>query len=236
MRPARLLGAAALGYLAGTVPSADAAGRLARRGQLDLRTSGTGNPGAANAMVVLGRRWGYAILAADMAKGAVGSVAGRLVAGDAGAHVGGVASVVGHCYPLWNGFRGGKGVAPSVGQCAVTFPAWSVLDLAVAGAAALPRWQRRTRTATLVSCTAWVLAATAWWRRGWPNLWGPRPSAALPLAAAASSALILYRFATAPPVAPPPPPPGPPPPDGGDREPRRPSPTPPVLYAEAVPG
>jgi hypothetical protein len=36
-----------------------------------------------------------------------------------------------------------------------------------------------------------------WWRTGWPNLWGPRPTVALPLAAGASSAIILYRFATA---------------------------------------
>jgi hypothetical protein len=39
-----------------------------------------------------------------------------------------------------------------------------------------------------------------WWRRDWPNLWGPRPTAALPVASLATSAMIVYRFATARPI------------------------------------
>ncbi|MGH9183032.1 MAG: glycerol-3-phosphate acyltransferase [Acidimicrobiales bacterium] len=193
-----MLGAALVGYLAGTVPSGSLACRLASGGAVDLRTAGSGNPGAGNAIALLGPRWGYGVLAADMAKGALASAAGAALGGADGAHVGGVAAVVGHCFPVWNGFRGGKGAATSVGQCAVTFPAWSVPDLAVAGAAAvIPGWERRAFAATAVSCTAWVAAATVWWRRRLPNLWGPRPSPALPLAALASSAVILWRFAAA---------------------------------------
>ena len=224
--------AALLGYLAGTAPSADVACRLATGGATDLRAVGSRNPGANNALKLLGPRWGYPVMAADIAKGALASIAGRAVAGDTGAHLGGVAAVVGHCFPVWNGFKGGKGVATSVGQCAATFPAWSVVDLLVAwGAAVVPWWRRRHVGATVVSSAVWVTAATAWWRKGWPNLWGPRPSAALPVAAAATSAVILFRLATEPP---PLPLPGPPPPDGGDREPRRPAPSSPSL-AEAVP-
>lgn len=248
MRPARLAGAAILGYLAGTLPSADVACRLAG-GPDDLRGSGSRNPGASNAVKSLGPRWGYAVMAADMAKGAFGCAAGRALGGGDGAHVAGVAAVVGHCYPVWTGFRGGKGVATSVGQCAATFPAWSVVDLLVAWAAAAlpsrvkggpgwgpaddPRWWRRQHVgATLVSSSVWVAAAAMWWRRGWPNLWGPAPTAALPLAAAATSVVILYRLATEPPplAAPPEPPP---PPDGGDREPRVPVPAGPAMAAEA---
>lgn len=192
-----MLAATLAGYAAGTLPSADLAVRLAG-GTVDLRTAGSGNPGAANAVAVLGPGWGYSVLAADVAKGVAACAAGRQLAGDAGAHVAGVAAVVGHCLPVWNGFRGGKGVATSVGQCAMTFPAWSVLDLALAGAvAASPWWKRRALAATAVSSAGWVVAATVWWRRGWPNLWGPRPTAALPLAAAASSAVILSRFLAA---------------------------------------
>jgi glycerol-3-phosphate acyltransferase PlsY len=142
-------------------------------------------------------------MAADIAKGAVAAGAGRRVGGPAGAHLAGVAAVVGHCYPAWNGFRGGKGVAASVGQCLATFPVWTVPDLALAGAvAASPWWRRRALAATAASSAAWVAAGVLWWRRGWPNLWGPPPSAALPVAAAASSAVILARFAAARPPGP----------------------------------
>jgi acyl phosphate:glycerol-3-phosphate acyltransferase len=199
-----MLGAVALGYLAGSLPSADAATRLAAArtpaSTVDLRAQGSGNPGAANAIALLGRRWGYGVMAADIAKGALACALGRGLGGGGGAHAAGVAAVVGHCFPLWSGFRGGKGVATSVGQCAATFPAWSPFDLAVAGAvAASPRWRQRARATTVVASAAWIGAAILWWRRGWPNLWGPRPSAALPLAAAASSAVILSRFAAPPP-------------------------------------
>lgn len=219
MRRTALFAAAAVGYLAGTVPSADAAVRLSGGGT-DLRSVGSGNPGATNAIAVLGPRWGYGVMAADIAKGALGAAAGRRLAGGTGAHVAGVAAVVGHCLPVWSGGRGGKGVATSVGQCLATFPAWSVLDLAVAGAvAASPRWKQRARTATAVSSATWVAAAALWWRRDLPNLWGPHPTAALPLAAAASSAVIMWRFATSARSTPPE---GPPPAD--DREPRVPVP------------
>jgi acyl phosphate:glycerol-3-phosphate acyltransferase len=195
---ARLAAAAATGYLAGTVPSADVASRLATGGATDLRETGSGNPGAANAIKVLGAGWGYAVMAADVGKGALACAAGRRIAGDAGAHVAGTAAVVGHCFPVWNGFRGGKGVATSAGQCLATFPAYTAIDLGVAAAtASSPRWKQRAFAATGVASACWVGGATLWWRRGWPNLWGPAPSAGLPAAAAASSAVILYRFATA---------------------------------------
>ena len=193
MRLARLSGAAVAGYLVGTVPSADAVTRLAAPG-VDLRSAGTRNPGAANALVVLGKRWGYAILAADVAKGAAACGAGRRLGGGPGAHVAGTAAVVGHCFPVWNRFRGGKGVAVSVGQCLATFPVYLPLDLAVAGATVAGRWRSRTFAATAVASSLWVAASVLWWRRGWPNGWGPRPTGALPAAAAATTAVILSRF------------------------------------------
>ncbi|MGI8792073.1 MAG: glycerol-3-phosphate acyltransferase, partial [Acidimicrobiales bacterium] len=113
----------------------------------------------------------------------------------------GTASVIGHCWPVWNGFRGGKGVGCSVGQCLTTLPAYVPIDLGVAAVTASnPRWKERAFAATSVASITWVLAGLIWWRRGWPNLWGPTPTAALPLGAAASSAVILWRFASAKPV------------------------------------
>ena len=189
--------AATAGYLLGTVPSADLAAKAATGGATDLRTVGSGNPGAANAIKALGPGWGYGVMAADIAKGAAACQVGRAIAGDTGAHIGGTAAVIGHCFPVWNGFRGGKGVAASVGQCAMTFPAYVPIDLSVAWITATRRFRQRAFTATLISCATWVVGGVLWWRRGWPNLWGPRPSRALPLASAVSSAVIMYRFVQA---------------------------------------
>lgn len=196
--PLRLAAATAVGYLAGTLPSADVAARLATGGATDLRAAGSGNPGAANAMALIGPAWGYGILVADVGKGVLAAQAGHRLAGGDGAHAAGAAAVIGHCFPVWNGFRGGKGVAASAGQCLATFPAYTPIDLALAAVTALsPWWKRRAFAATTVASTAWVGTAVLWWRRNWPNAWGPVPSAALPLAAAVSSSVILYRFATA---------------------------------------
>ena len=194
---ARLAGAALAGYALGGLPSADVAARLATGGGTDLRTAGSGNPGAVNAMKVLGGGWGTAVLAADITKGAAACAVGRAVAGGTGAHLGGTAAVVGHCFPAASGFKGGKGVAASVGQCLATFPAHVPVDLSVAALSSTGPWRRRALMATVLSSVAWIGGAVLWWRRGWPNLWGPRPSAALPAAAVTSSAVILYRFATA---------------------------------------
>jgi glycerol-3-phosphate acyltransferase PlsY len=198
-----LAAAGAAGYLAGTLPSADLAGRLATRGAADLRRSGSGNPGAANAMAQLGAGWGIGVLVADVAKAAAACGVGRRLAGAAGAHLAGTAAVIGHCFPVWSGFRGGKGVAASAGQCLATFPAYFPIDLGVAAATAISRrWRRRAFATTAVSSACWVVAGALWWRRRWPNGWGPPPSGLLPLAAAASSAVILSRFLASPPPMP----------------------------------
>ena len=198
----RFTAAAAIGYLLGTFPTADMVAKRATRGVVDLRAAGTGNPGTANALNVLGKKAGAKVLAGDVAKGAAACAAGALVAGPVGAHVAGTSSVVGHCYPVWTGFRGGKGVAASVGQCLATFPAYFPIDAAVAViTVANPRWKQRAFATTVVSSACWVIGGFVWWARGFRNLWGPKPSLALPVASAISSAVIIHRFiATRPPV------------------------------------
>ena len=198
MRLARVSGAVTLGYLLGTFPTADLVARRVSGGTVDLRSSGTGNPGGANALKVLGARAGYTVMAGDIAKGAVASTVGRVIAGSAGAHAAGTAAVIGHCLPVWNGGKGGKGVATTVGQCLATFPAYFPIDVAVAAAtAANPRLKQRAFTATMVASACWVAGAVVWWRKGLRNLWGPRPDAGLPLSAAISSAMVAYKFIAA---------------------------------------
>lgn len=188
----RLVGAAVCGYLLGSVSFADA---VTRR-RVDLRERGSGNPGAMNARRVLGRRAGIAVGLGDVGKGVAACAAGRMLAGDPGAHVGGVAAVSGHCYPLGARFRGGKGVATSFGQCLATFPAYAPLDLALAiGAARIPGVRRPAFVSVAVSSLAWVLAGVVWWRRRLPHLWGPPPSGLLPLANAATVLVIASRAA-----------------------------------------
>jgi glycerol-3-phosphate acyltransferase PlsY len=190
----RLLSAAAGGYLLGTAPSSDIAAKLATGGSADLRSSGSGNPGGMNAQRVLGRRVGAVVIAADIVKGVAACGWGRRSAGDLGAHLAGVAAVAGHCYPLWTRFRGGKGVATSFGQCLYTFPAYAPVDVALATSVArIPGVRRPALVSVAVSSTAWLLASLLWWRRGLPNLWGPRPTAALPLANAATVLVIASR-------------------------------------------
>ncbi len=192
-RLATLGAAAAAGYLLGTIPSADVAARLASRGEVDMRVHGSGNPGAFNAMGVLGRKWGYAVGVADVAKGVAGAGAGRMLAGELGAHVGGTAAVVGHCYPVWKRFHGGKGVASGIGQFLATSPAQLPVEV-VAGLAGALSPKRRALAISVALGTGWITCSVVWWRRDLPTLWGPPPTVALPVAATATTVIVLHRF------------------------------------------
>lgn len=189
--PASLVAAALVGYAAGNMPSADLAGRAAGA---DLRSEGTRNPGAMNAAHVLGRKWGFVVSAADIAKGAAAARVGQRLAGPSGANVAATAAVLGHCFPI--GRRGGKGVATSIGQVVGTFPAYLPVDIVIAaGTSALPFFAQRTRVATTVASATWIGCATAAWRGRFRNPGGVEPTVALPLAALASSIVIALRFA-----------------------------------------
>jgi glycerol-3-phosphate acyltransferase PlsY len=193
--------AALAGYLAGTFPTADVVSLYAAKRDgislVDLRQAGTGNPGALNAAKTLGWKWGALVLAGDAVKGALASVAGRVLAGDSGAYAAGSGAVVGHCAPLWSGFRGGKGLATSAGTSLICFPAYMPIDVGLA-AATLVLSKGRAGTATYVASAVFIAAAVYWWRAKKGNLWGPKPTAGLPLYAITSSGIIAYRFLTAP--------------------------------------
>jgi glycerol-3-phosphate acyltransferase PlsY len=117
-------------YAIGSIPFALI---LARRwGIRDLRRIGSGNLGAANVWRVTGPTAGVLVALLDIAKGAAGVVlAEQLHGGAAASAAAGVAAVVGHIYPVWLGFRGGKGVATSCGVFAVLTPLAVLPALAV---------------------------------------------------------------------------------------------------------
>lgn len=109
-----------LAYLVGSVPFAFL---LARRRGVDLRRVGSGNVGASNVLRTTGVKRAVAAMSLDAVKGAVAVlVAERLTSGPAIPVAAGLASVVGHIYPVWLGFRGGKGVATAAGVFAVLAP------------------------------------------------------------------------------------------------------------------
>jgi acyl phosphate:glycerol-3-phosphate acyltransferase len=109
-------------YLVGSIPFALI---LATRwGSRDLYRIGSGNPGAANVWRVVGRRAGLLVAMLDIAKGAAGVAIARLLHdGGATAAAAGLAAVVGHVYPIWLRYRGGKGVATACGAFSVLAPA-----------------------------------------------------------------------------------------------------------------
>lgn len=189
---ARVAAAAAAGYLFGSLPSADLAGRLANPSDpRDLRTEGSGNPGGLNAAQVLGWGWGLSVIGADIAKGAAAAALGRAIGGELGAYSAATSSIAGHVAPPWSNFRGGKGIATSAGACLAVFPAYFPFDLGVAAMSAAA--SRNTTSATRWSCAAWTAAAVVWWRCKLPNAWGPAPGPGLPAFAAIGSAIILVR-------------------------------------------
>lgn len=109
-----------LAYVAGSVPFAFL---LARRRGVDLRHVGSGNVGASNVLRTSGIPNAVIAMCLDGAKGGLAvMVAQRLTIGEAAPVAAGVASVIGHIYPVWLGFRGGKGVATAGGAFAVLAP------------------------------------------------------------------------------------------------------------------
>lgn len=181
-----------VGYLLGTFPSADIAARLATRGRTSIRNKGSGNPGSLNTLRVLGVRWGAFVLVLDVGKGLAAGFAGMVIAGDAGAYVGATAAIAGHVFPVWTRFRGGKGVATSVGACLATFPAFFPVDFVVVLLGALR--SRQAEHSSRIACAIWVTSAALWWRMDWPNLWGPAPGPGMLASAVVGSALILVAF------------------------------------------
>ncbi len=120
--------AALLGYLLGSIP---AALLVARRHGVDLRRTADGNPGAWNALEQLGPRRALTAFLGDGAKGFGAGLAGLALAGWWGGFAGVAAAMVGHAFPLFAGFRGGKAVMTFVGGAFALAPLAALVCLAV---------------------------------------------------------------------------------------------------------
>lgn len=167
-----------MGYLAGSVPFAFL---LARRAGIDVRMAGSGNVGAANVLRTTGLGRAIAVMALDVAKGAAAvTIAYAASSGNAVVALTGAAAVVGHIYPVWLRFHGGKGVAVAAGVFAILTPAATAIALTLFF---LIVWA--TRYVSLGSVAATLALPPAAWLTGAP--------AAVVAAAAGSSGLILFR-------------------------------------------
>jgi glycerol-3-phosphate acyltransferase PlsY len=186
-----------LAYFLGTIPSAVVVSRIATKGTVDIRQVGSGNPGAMNTLQQLGSKWGAIVLLVDIGKAIAACVLARVIAGEAAASYAGSAAVIGHCFPVWFRFKGGKGIASAGGQCLATFPVYAPIALAVTVLTSRRRFEAQATMAAYFTAAVWVTGAVVWTVADLPNLWGIEPGAALIGGGAISGLVIAYRFVTA---------------------------------------
>ena len=115
-----IIGILVLGYLLGSIPFALLVGKWGQG--IDIRQQGSGNLGTTNTFRVLGKKAGIIVLIGDLGKGAVASLVPILMGADVHPLFAGLAAVVGHIYPIFAKFKGGKAVATSGGMLLVTSP------------------------------------------------------------------------------------------------------------------
>ena len=118
------------GYLLGSISTGVVLSRLFAK--TDIRSQGSGNAGTTNMLRVLGRKMALLTFIGDMLKGIIAVFIGKwLIGGELGGLLGVVGAVLGHYYPLYFGFKGGKGIATSFGSLLFVFPVQALLAFAV---------------------------------------------------------------------------------------------------------
>ncbi|MDD3839934.1 MAG: glycerol-3-phosphate 1-O-acyltransferase PlsY [Clostridia bacterium] len=109
-----------VGYLVGSISNAYIVGKMFKK--VDIRQYGSGNAGATNVTRVMGFLPGFITLCADIVKGMIAAYIGGMFAGPLGAIICSTFSIIGHNWPVFFGFRGGKGVATSLGCLIIIDP------------------------------------------------------------------------------------------------------------------
>jgi acyl phosphate:glycerol-3-phosphate acyltransferase len=131
-------------YLVGSFPS----GYLVGKSQgIDIRQHGSRNIGATNVLRVMGKKWGYLVFLCDSLKGFLAVKLGVLLAAGAGGDaslagvVGGICCIIGHNYTVWLGFKGGKGIATSIGVSLAIVPILIVVIVLLVWLAVFFTWK-----------------------------------------------------------------------------------------------
>ncbi len=154
------------GYLIGSIDFGVIVPKL--RG-VDIYSRGSGNPGTTNVLRTMGRKAAVMVMLGDLVKGFGAAALGDLVVGPSVGFGTGLAAVVGHCFPIWHRFRGGKGVATAAGMMLWLEPllgagllaAWAVLAFVA----------KRASVASLVVALALVPGVLLFGHRGWAVVW-----------------------------------------------------------------
>jgi glycerol-3-phosphate acyltransferase PlsY len=184
------------GYFLGTIPFAVIVSGVVTGGRVDIRRSGSGNPGGFNTIREVGRLWGAVVILLDGGKALVAAILGWLIAGDAGVYAAATAAIAGHIWPVWTRFRGGKGVATAGGAQLVAFPPYFPIYLISLLSAAIAF--RNSGKAMGVATVTWVACSVLWVAFDWTNGWGPDVSAGLIVFSVLSAGMILVKFRYAP--------------------------------------
>jgi glycerol-3-phosphate acyltransferase PlsY len=147
-----IVAAAVVGYLLGSIPVGLLAGRLA--GGVDVRDYGSGKTGFTNSLRVLGLRRSLPVFAGDYGKGLAAALLPFIWTEDPWARAaGGLAAVCGHVWPLFAGFRGGRGMLTGAGVLTGLSPIAVLIVLPIAGATL-----KLTRYMSLTSISAAAIA------------------------------------------------------------------------------
>ncbi|WP_417587628.1 glycerol-3-phosphate 1-O-acyltransferase PlsY [Pararhodobacter oceanensis] len=167
-------------YLLGSVPFGLVITRLLGLG--DLRAIGSGNIGATNVLRTGNKPAAAATLLLDAGKGAIAVLIARAIAGEDAAQLAGFAAFLGHLYPIWLGFKGGKGVATFLGTLLAL--AWPI------GLLCCATWLVTVALTRISSASALVASASA---ALWCWIIGPQ---SLIILALALTALVWLRHAS----------------------------------------
>lgn len=165
------------GYLLGSLDFGVIVPRLLG---IDIYAQGSGNPGASNVLRSMGRGMAAVVVIGDVGKGIGAAALGALVVGETVGFAAGAAAVLGHCFPIWHGWRGGKGVASAAGMTLWLEPLLGLAILIAWGS--LVGLTRRASVASLVVVGLYVPAVAAFGHRQWSLIW-----------AAAMAVLVIAR-------------------------------------------
>jgi glycerol-3-phosphate acyltransferase PlsY len=176
--PAMAIMAALLGYLSGSIPFGLLFTRWAGLG--DVRSIGSGNIGATNVLRTGNKKIAAATLIADAVKGTIPILLMKMVGGETAGLIAGLAAFAGHLFPIWLGFKGGKGVATNIGILFGLYWPLGLIFLAVWLAMAVV-----FRISSLSALTAAALSPVWAWLLG-------RPTYVLPLILLAALIWIMH--------------------------------------------
>ncbi len=155
---------AAIGYLIGCFSTGLT---VSQERNIDIRSVGSKSTGATNVTRVMGARLGLVTFLGDFIKALLAVLAGRAIAGTHGGMLAGFFTVVGHNWPVFYRFRGGKGIACSMAVLLMLFPSWALISFACAAVIVL--WTRIVALGSLTLlfiCAAAVPFTQGWWPDG----------------------------------------------------------------------